>query len=409
MRNILNSTENSDKNPQSVTICKKLSYVLSTKFYTKIHNIEESTIKNYIRLVSYKDWLNTNTSQNYVNLLVTSDDYRRFCRLYYIIQRRIPTLALLIHYCGKSVTDNYMHPIISAGFTWKQLPGTKKAIIVEKTEQFHHRIQYLQNMKEWRKNNIPILYVEFMCLTDILSMTKEYVAVAVSTLTGLVHTTFLHSNFKFCMHWLKTWTASFIKDVSHPHVIVFGIHAEHKIEYKQEYTKLTMSSPKKEMVEWLENNDIPHNPNDHRAELYRLVQKFRNKCKPKHNITEKINTFGHHVVEQPRGISGLTMIYAKVKSNFMSEKDIYTSKKIYSYEVKNFLKEITLEEWRNIDAEIKRREERIYQDDMEMETVLDKLMELGKGGCVSGMEIDVLDDFTPLLGRNKYSDIIMID
>lgn len=342
------------------------------------------------------------------------DDYRQFCRLHYIEKRQIPTLDKLISYFSKSVpySVNVLEPLRSAGFTWKQLPGTKKAVIVEKPEQFYQRIQYLQNMKEWRQNNLPILYVEFIKYTDITNLnSKQNVVVAVSTLTGLVHITFMQKHFEFSMDWLMKWTANFIHKVKNPHVVVLGVStpvtAENKVDHKEEDAELKMSSPKMDMVQWLEYNHIPHSPNDHRAELYRLVQKFRSICNPMQHIMEKIKSYGHYVVKQPRGIMDLTTVYANLKSKYWNHHTIQGN--IYNSTFKNIFEGITLEDWITMDARIRKREEIMYQNDMEMEAVMDKLMELGKYGRISGREIDSLDDFTPLLGRNKYPQIVMID
>lgn len=392
----------------------KRSPLISAKHYTKI-NIQSSTIRKCLHLLSYKSWLSITKSQilrseKQISSFKSYEDYRQFCRLHYIEKRDIPTLPKLLNYFGKSVpyTDNILHPLIRAGFTWKELPGAKKALLIEKPEQFQERIQYLQNMKEWRKNHLPILYVEFIPWEDMLFIAKKQcVAFAVSTLTGLVHITFLEPNFRFNKHWLKHWTMSFLKIIINPHVIVL---AENKIEYKEVDTELKMTSPKMEMVQWLEYNDIPHNPYDHRAELYRLVQKSRCNCKPKQSPTEKLMSFGHHVVEHPRGIMDLTMVYANIKSKLMSECDIHSNmRKNNAFGFLNSLKEFTLEEWRNIDLMIREREEKIYQEDMEMEAVVDKLMELGKYGRISETETECLDNFTPFLGRNNYMNIIMID
>lgn len=408
VKTIIQTVEKEDKKSLLFDI-KKRTAIMSAKHYTKI-KINETTIMEYLQQFSYKDWLAITKSQNTIAIYETCDDYRRFCRLHYIEKRLIPTLARLIHYFGKSVpySDTILYPLRIAGFVWKQLPGSKKAILVEKSKQFQKRIQYLQNMKEWRKSNLPILYVEFINLTDIARLKNQSVAVAVSTLTGLVDATFLQPKFQFSKLWLMEWTVRLVENLKNPHIIVLCL-PEYNTEYKKEDIELNMSSPKKDMVEWLEFNDIPHTRNDHRAELYKLVQKLRNNCKPKPSIMEKLKSFGHHVVEQPRGIIDLTMIYATVKSKLVNVEDICGKKIETKSAIKNFLHEFTLKEWRNIDAKIRECEEKTYQHDMEMETVIDKLMELGKYGYIPEKEINSLDDFTPLLGRNKYMDMVIVD
>ncbi|KAM3955469.1 uncharacterized protein ACR2FA_010626 [Aphomia sociella] len=289
------------------------------------------------------------------------------------------------------------------GFTWYDIPNSNKRIFIEDPEQQAARIKYLLKMEDIRNKNKDIVYVEqdtYEIWNDAEENTQEkHVLCAASPNIGLIACTFV-PNLKFDVsEWIERNVVPYLNDSS---ALVIGFK---NLEDDADY--LTVPKPSDstaKMISWLQRNRISHMPSMHRAELYALIEKYNTTVldEKKYKYEEILKATGVEVLRKPNWdtLYYFRHVWSDYKSNL---------KKHYSLNFEtnfhDFIKNYDLSVWQQFDRILENIEKKLYDNDMQLEEVVDRLLMFGKYNNINDSQMSEQIE-SKVLDPYKYNFII---
>lgn len=269
---------------------------------------------------------------------------RRTVYDFYITEKRLPTIKLLqatlkdkIDYKGSRESVRMI--LKNLGFRWKRVQNNRR-ILIENSDIREKRISYLLAIKKYREEKRPIVYMDesYVCTSHVSGKTwadgsvnglhtpiskgdrliivhaggeEGFVPNAVAmwkagVKSGDYHDNMNSSNF---MQWVKNQLVPNLK----PNTVLVVDNAKY---HNSELDKAPTSKSKKdEMIEWLEEKNIPYDRSMLKPQLYKLIQNHKAQFK-KYVLDAELSKAGHSVLRLPPYHPDLTpieLIWAEVK------------------------------------------------------------------------------------------------
>lgn len=319
----------------------------------------------------------------------------------YVNKRLLPTKSLLLHEM-RNIAETHETEVLSnvlklSGFVWTPLPNHRKCILVEKPELVAARFQYLKQMFKYRSENRPIVYLEEgnYNTSDVTYKLQPFnIFVIAATKNGVIDIDFVPVLDEDHNDYLE----KFIEKIGHllPSrcVIVLNERPHHVRK-----TVPTEFSSRKEMMDWLKDFKIPFEETMHSSELFALIQRFGNKFPSvKLRFEDVVKKFDAEVVYKP---------YIMLL-NFFQSVNIVTGRQ--QRRLKNLLLCLIKDDtdWKGLEDDLISTERKMFEEDMKMEVIIDKLMTMAYDGKVGPDEVKQLPDSKYECSDNKMSDIIIL-
>ncbi|KAH9643906.1 hypothetical protein HF086_016456 [Spodoptera exigua] len=329
---------------------------------------------------TFTDWYNFNKGALSPPIL-RFEDVRQVIVDHYVNQLQIPNkksifeaLSKLERYKNYSAL-NLPNDLYYIGFKWKRLPNSKKYIVVEKSEQFMTRMRYFQRMKEYRSNNRVLIHVE---RTSVKCPQTAGIVLAACLQMGII-ACYQPSQSENTDSWLKP----LINEI--PKNSVFVMQLASTSEGKMD-TFPNVHSRTDELIKWLDAHNIPHGPNQHNAELYALIQKYKHVYPPTYNFVSILEAAGHEVVIRPPQLSDSFFDI----SDKLSRLGDQTSEQIRE-ELYTIFNEYSSAQWLEADRKMATKEMLMYEEDQKLELILDNLMDKINDGCMCEEDFEECD------------------
>ncbi|XP_030023184.2 uncharacterized protein LOC115442310 [Manduca sexta] len=190
-----------------------------------------------------------------------------------------------------------INDILQHGFMWKRVPGTKKTMLVERTDQYLKKMEYLTRMRAYRQAGRSIVYVNAFFYYYQLVVSPQHGLLHMG-LHGLLHMGF-HGLQKESSKYLEAWTKNVLIAAIPPNSVIVL-----KFEPQLEKVSPTPFTPKYDMIRWLSERNIPYDPTVHRADLYAIIKKFK-QPRDVSAMEEILRSHGHDVVYRPHELKNL--------------------------------------------------------------------------------------------------------
>lgn len=317
------------------------------------------------------------------------EDVRRIIFDLYVNELQIPNkhsiiqaLLKLPRYKDYSVS-NLETDLYYIGFIWKRLPNSKKYIVVEKSEQFMERMKYLQRMLQYRSDNRVLIHVE---RTIIKYQAPLEITMAACPQTGLIDI-----SLPFQTLSMENWLQTIIHGI--PSNSVFVMQLPSNTEEKMNWIP-NIHNGKDEMIKWLEAHGIPHDPKQHSAELYALVQKYKCHYPSTYKFVASLEAVGHEVIIRPPVLNGyfdLSFLSDKLSSSSSIHAKPLITKTTFQEMIYEKFSGYSLLKWLMDDRKMADREMQMFDEDQKLELVLDNLLDKINDGCISEADLDACD------------------
>lgn len=306
-----------------------------------------SPADNYKEEMNFIDFQKANSYLfDFIKLRVTLHDF-------YVIQKKIPTSKEVLTAAtpGKRPKSYTFDVLARNGFGWKQIPGTNKAIFMEDSERLAQRIGYLSKMIRFREAGKHFVYLN-------IGQSATNCTAAVSSKLGLLYDDYEDTKDR------KEWLRDILHKLTKPCVFVYPQSAENKF---------TPFSPKQNLMAFLAEREIPFDPKSHRLELYELAKRFSKN--EDDEITAMVTAFGHESIVRPLFRNGEPL-------------DIFNPFHGRKFKFSQTYGKL---DWASYEKALIAKEKQMYNEDLMVETVIDKIMTYGK---YEGKAPDYLTDYS---------------
>lgn len=258
------------------------------------------------------------------------------------------------------------------GFTWKRLPGTNKSLLVENTCQFMNRIAYLTKIRSYRQEGRYFAYLD-VGLNG---------CVAASGSLGLINVNSLYNKKDSETVNFHRWLEHVLVLLLPPRCVLVAAESG-----RDQYIVIpTCNSTKADMCKWLEKNSISYDLQATKAELFSLVKTYEQVCPKAKCYTEELLKYhGHEIMWRPTALPVLDY-FSRIIINSTESTTVDVT-------------ELTSDNWRDYEKDLINKENQIYAEDLEVETIVDKLLTLAKYGELSNKDLDGCDE---ILADDKY-------
>ncbi|CAH2099250.1 unnamed protein product [Euphydryas editha] len=349
---------------------------------------EKINIKNKPK--TFNDWFEERSWQNSED---TSSQFLdiplRHCFIdHYLHMHSLPTYSSIIDYLktnGININIKEIKKVLKAkGYKTMRfrLPQNNISIIAEDPEQRFNRMKYLYNIIHLREDRPHIVYIDEKILSDenrqanIVKENDEIaIMVAVSTEMGVISkkiqnaTSNVAANSTNNVELIDNWIINnVLPHISLPSVII--------LENRKNNTGIqvpTIFSKKVEMINWLEDNDVPYSSEMHSAELYELIRRSKHKIPTERNkLDEVLKVNNHRVLRRPGRFQYLNLfdtLWNNLQTAF-KESHTFTSFRDF---ITVSLSSIGVSEWKRLENMMITTEKKTYSDDKAVDHVIDKL------------------------------------
>ena len=233
----------------------------------------------------------------YLNERIMPTTYHLFIKL-----KEIPSLMQLGEF------RNYLY---KNGFMWKRILEDK-CVVIEKPKVVFERYSYLKNIRQYRNEEKTIFFIDELAFGDkgdILTV-KQSISRKNEPQVRLI---FAVTNKDVqCQRFVTEFSSeSFLKwvkevllnSLSEPCIIVLNNYKHHCEEILPLPNE---NSLKRDMCNWLEYFDVPHDPELPKTLLFDLVQRYTDLSKKLYVIDNILEQNGHTVLRLPDCIIKLT-------------------------------------------------------------------------------------------------------
>ncbi|KAK4310878.1 hypothetical protein Pmani_017589 [Petrolisthes manimaculis] len=136
------------------------------------------------------------------------------------------------------------------------------------------------------------------------------------------------------------------------------------------------SSRKQEILKWLVENDLPHNPLHTKAELLHIVKK--NKEKEEYAVDEMADKHGHEVLRLPPyhcQLNPIELIWAQVKEEIRKNNSNSSQKlRVIEELTRKAMNNVTVENWKKCVAHTKKVEDEFRRNDIVVNHMVEKFI-----------------------------------
>ncbi|KAK4288468.1 hypothetical protein Pmani_038503 [Petrolisthes manimaculis] len=136
------------------------------------------------------------------------------------------------------------------------------------------------------------------------------------------------------------------------------------------------SSRKQEILKWLVENDLPHNPLHTKAELLHIVKK--NKEKEEYAVDEMAEKHGHEVLRLPPyhcQLNPIELIWAQVKEEIRKNNSNSSQKlRVIEELTRKAMNNVTVENWKKCVAHTKKVEDEFRRNDIVVNHMVEKFI-----------------------------------
>ncbi|XP_026760359.2 uncharacterized protein LOC113519443 [Galleria mellonella] len=259
------------------------------------------------------------------------------------------------------------------GYKWHDIPGTDKCIFIEDPEQQAKRMYYLINMKKFREENRPIIYVTHKVLEESAFNNKDrvqhHVLIAASLLIGIIDCSVVSVANLNIAEWIQSMV---VPHLTESYVLVIGSEFQ-----KVDAAYLAVPKPGDNtatMKSWLEKNRISFNSSMCRAELYELIERHNHAVFPSEDIYKQDEILKANGVEVLRRPNWDKLDYFQFFwKDFIKYRTTF-HKCNFEKGIKEFIKSYKLDVWQQFNQIVAQIEQSIYEEDMLLEEVIDKLL-----------------------------------
>ncbi|KAI5651627.1 hypothetical protein NE865_00871 [Phthorimaea operculella] len=354
-----------------------------TKSYTKCPDYTIYKAKSAVRKDRpFADWDTERKAKN-INFHFY-DHYRKLYITKLLGRRQIPNIRTFSAYL-RSTVGVVKSELRECGFTWVRIPGTNNSMIIEKPEHVNRRFEYLSKLSQYRTEGRNIIYVDERNINVNNLLSEQYdirqtgyyanYMIVAANRRGPIHMFFYND-----LDNTKTFLLEMSQKLKEPSVIVMGEKRHHE---KNNCPLPTQFSTKKEMSDFLTRNDVPHEPDMPKAELYSIIQRCKSKCVTEmYSLDQLLSGFGHVVLRRPYGSHALqffTPFWKKACLRMMPGKG-KVSQTTIKKEILDMMRDVSVVEWGKMEDDLIETESRMFTEDLQVEEIIDKIMMMAKDG-----------------------------
>lgn len=321
----------------------------------------------------------------------------------YLLQRIIPVEDVF----NEFISSNNPTPPIPKfsrlqmnGYTLCRLPKTRKGILIEKTPRLAERMLYLKKITQYRDEGRKILYLEERITFKRVIMEDKYESQsACNHCIILLNEDGIVVNFSIVCRSSHVGAAKFLHDFVESNVDRLPPNSvvvlRDKAHHKQNAMPLpTQFSSKKQMTDWLQYNEIEHDAEWHRAELYKLIEVNRRNCKVEYNVDYLFKSRSHDVLRCPHHCQFLNHFH-----DFWNKVHHYMFEKSMRLQLSFVLKEsinqagelFTPYIWKEKENNMILDEHRMLKEDLQVEEIIDCLCIMMKYGDSDKNHEEIVD------------------
>lgn len=199
---------------------------------------------------------------------------------------------------------------------YRNLPNSEY-ILMSNPDDAYERYFYLDNINKARKANKHIYYVDERLLQATRNIIRPWTVQSLTKDTEEIKGGFVfyhavsqsgYMNGLFCNHFSKEnfekWLTEVVIPLLEPSsVLVIAKTANDRIITTEPISKY---DSKATMMQWLRENNIPHGPKMHKAELYKLTQRFFRRT-TYHSLEKLLKPYGHQILLLPHTLYDLSV------------------------------------------------------------------------------------------------------
>ncbi|XP_053619291.1 uncharacterized protein LOC128680266 [Plodia interpunctella] len=348
-----------------------------------ITNVSKDTIQEAVdksKVIGMKQLLERQEElkANIIEANILSCQIHAILYKYYVIKRKVPDLKTITKELAKSDINDFYKVLHDRGFIWRH------DILIEDPVVQAKRIKYLLDMKRFREENRIFIFAEEKELphdNETLKMFekgKHYletgygsVKIAVSPQLGVISLS-VNNQGETTSDWLIKEVAQHMKP-SFVLVIDESMIKEEPIEVPP-----TSEARKAEMIQWLERKNIPFNNTMHRADLYELIELYKDKWDDKKYVTvELLKSKGVEIVKRPKkGWPDLNYFepFWLMEVLWHSVPTGNSVCNTIGNRIEMAVNVCSLTTWEFYAKTLSTKESELFQQDMELEEVIDKLL-----------------------------------
>lgn len=337
----------------------------------------------------------------------------------YLVRRRIPLEDIyneVLLNVNRSRRVNKFSSLKMNNYTLCRLPKTRKGILTEKSEMLNERILYLKKITQYRDEGRKIIYMEERITFDraITEDNYEFESVCNHCIM-LLNEEGIVLNFSIICGNVQVRVAKFLYDFIEKNldrlppnsVIVLKDKAHHK---QNVMPMPTQFSSKKQMTDWLQYNEIQHDSEWHRAELYKLIEINMGNCKVEYNIDYFLKSHGHDVLRCPRHCQFLNHFHDfwGAVNRLLHKKHLrltlaYSIKESFDEAGKVFTPNI----WKEKEKALIFLENKTLKEDLQVEETIDRLCTMMKYGDSDKNHGEITDLDYPLMEKDyNFSKVV---
>ncbi|XP_076248918.1 uncharacterized protein LOC143188498 [Calliopsis andreniformis] len=323
---------------------------------------------------------------------------------FYIQNRAVPSgpkllAAIRAKICFPWKVHSLYRLLRTMGFKWKKCNSIRK-VLIEKPSIVERRAKYLRNIEHYRSLNRNIIYVDEIWVDNTLRFTKcyqndEMLDVMKNTNTYhrliVIHACGINGFLKgadlifgaqsvngdyqdqISAATFEKWVIEkLLPNIPANSVVVMDDAPYHLVLVNKIPSKY---APKKDMTDWLRENEIPYKENMKKYELYDLIE--RNKRSEKsYKVDEILKANGHSVLRLPQYLAELNPIqlaWAQMRQAITQKDPLALSSsdlQIFTYEAMN---EIKSEQWAMFYKHVQKLEKEYWDKDCLIEEIMDDL------------------------------------
>ncbi|XP_059051462.1 uncharacterized protein LOC131846226 [Achroia grisella] len=277
-----------------------------------------------------------------------------------------------------------------SGFKWHDIPGTNKCIFIENPEQQAKRMRYLINMKKFREENRPIVYIAHEVIQDTVpsstTTAQDHILIAASPQIGLIDCSMVTSSRLNIIEWFQIMVQPHLTE---SHVVVIGS------EYQETDADLDVPKPEDttaKMISWLDNNKINYKQTMHRSELYALIERYNTAVfnESLHKEDAILKAHGLDVLRRPNWevLDYFQHIWIDIMKENMDKSKCDTT-------LKTYIRSYNMETWQKFEEIIAKNEQSIYDEDRLLEDIIDKLLTKAKYDTLESNDFSAKSDVKP--------------
>ncbi|XP_063630154.1 uncharacterized protein LOC134801477 [Cydia splendana] len=276
-------------------------------------------------------------------------------------------------------------------FTLVQLPGTKASIIVEKPETVMERQRFLYKKMMYREQKKNIVYIgkvnliinhgKFSFKEDNVESKTRFIIAASQKFGHLGYIYCCGNGQEYMTNWVEE---KILPQLPEESVIIFQENV-----LSNDEDKVVSDLSKEDIINWLNANEVPHDPKMHRVELYNLVKTVKKSSVEKLSSAElSFRARGHITIRKKKCnlnnnfFDPFWGFLVHEMNNATTIPLIKSTMKQHQHAITNTANTIVqncpLEYWNNLGNILLDKERDIYREDLEIEHVIDKLMTMVK-------------------------------